>query len=316
MRLEAEAVTRSADLLSEDFDKAVATILKHSGKLIVSAVGKSGFIAKKIAATLTSTGTQADFLHPTEALHGDLAIHCPGDPAILISRSGSTDELLTLVPLLRHLGSPLIAIVGNGQSPLARRCDCVLEAFAEKEADPLALVPTSSAASALAVGDGLAAALMLARGFRPEQFARFHPGGQLGRNLLLRVADVLHPAERVAHLPPSAPISDVLIAMTEKPLGACCTVDGDGRLVGIVTDGDIRRMVRRSADLRAVRAEDVQSSNPRRIHPEQSLGEAIALMESGPSQVGVLPVVDGDGLLLGLIRVHDAVGHVGRHCHS
>ncbi|MDR2664318.1 MAG: KpsF/GutQ family sugar-phosphate isomerase [Puniceicoccales bacterium] len=308
---ESDALRRTATVLSEDFDRVVSLILQRNGKVLLTAVGKSSFIAQKIAATLTSTGTQSLFVHPTEALHGDLGILSPGDPTILLSRSGSSDELLSLVPLLRHLGSTPIALVGKGDSPLARRCDYVLEAFAGREADPLGLVPTSSAVSALAVGDALVCALMAARNFRPDQFSLLHPGGQLGRNLLLRVADVLHPLDGVACLAPAAPVREVIMAMTEKPLGACCTVDGEGKLLGIITDGDIRRLVQRTEDLRGIRAADIHSTQPRTVRPEQSVGEAVAAMESGPSQVSVLPVIGENGILLGLVRIHDTVGAMG-----
>jgi arabinose-5-phosphate isomerase len=310
--VEIDALRHAAGVLSEDFDRVVSLILQRRGKVLLSAVGKSAFIAQKIAATLTSTGTQALFIHPTEALHGDLGILSPGDPTILLSRSGASDELLSLIPLLRRLGSTPIALVGSAHSPLASRCDYVLEAFAGREADPLGIVPTSSAVSALAVGDALACVLMMARDFRPEQFSLLHPGGQLGRNLLFRVADVLHPLEEVAHLGPTAAVREVIISMTERPLGACCTVDGNGKFLGIITDGDIRRLIQKTEDLRGIRAMDVQNVQPRTIQPEQSIGEAVALMESGPSQVSVLPVVEENGKLLGLIRIHDTVGDMGR----
>ncbi|MDR2667755.1 MAG: KpsF/GutQ family sugar-phosphate isomerase [Puniceicoccales bacterium] len=312
IRLEAEALAQTADRLGPNFDAAVSLILAHRGKVIVSAVGKSGHIGKKIAATLTSTGTQAVFLHPTEALHGDFGMVSNGDPVIFLSRSGSSDELLSMIPLLRHRGCPLIAIVGDINSQLARRCHHVIEAFVSQEADPLKLVPTCSAISALAVGDGLAIALMLGRNFRAEDFAAIHPGGQLGRNLLLRVSDVFHPLHEIASLPPFASASDVIVSMTERPLGACCTVDSNGKLIGIITDGDIRRLIRRTCDLRSIVASDIHSENPRLVRPDQTVGEAIATMESGPSQVSVLPVVDDECKLLGLVRIHDTVGDMGR----
>jgi arabinose-5-phosphate isomerase len=312
IHLEAQALMETAKRIGMDFDAVVSLILAHRGKIIVVAIGKSGHIGKKIAATLTSTGTQAIFMHPAEALHGDLGIVSSGDPVLLISRSGSSDELLSIVPPLKRMNCALIAILGNINSPLARQCHYVLEAFVDVEADPLNLVPTCSAISALAVGDGLASALIEARNFRREDFAAIHPGGQLGRNLLLRVADVLHPLGEIAHLPPSATVRSVIVAMTERPFGACCTVDGNKKLIGIITDGDIRRLMQRTGDLRTIRAEDIHSTNPRLIKAEQTVGEAIALMESGPSQVSVLPVVGDVGELIGLVRIHDTIGDVGR----
>jgi arabinose-5-phosphate isomerase len=305
MRIEAEAIVRTAERLTESFDRVVSLLLGHAGKVVICGVGKSGFVAQKIAATMTSIGMQAVFLHPTEALHGDLGVYGPGDPTILISRSGTTDELLSLIPLLRHLRSPLIAVVGNPHSPLARRCDHVLEAYVAVEADPLALVPTTSTITALAIGDALVAALMARRSFCREDFARIHPGGQLGRNLLLRVGDVMNPLEQIAHAGPTTPIREVIIAMSEKPLGACCIVDGQDRLLGIITDGDVRRLIQRTENLSGILARDVLCATPRTVESSASIGRAVEIMEAGERQVMVLPVVEGSGRLLGLIRLHD-----------
>jgi arabinose-5-phosphate isomerase len=305
MRIEAEAIVRTAERLTESFDRVVALLLDHPGKVVVCGVGKSGFVAQKVAATLTSTGMQAVFLHPTEALHGDLGIYTPGDPTILISRSGTTEEVLSLVPLLRRFRSPLIAVVGNVHSPLAQRCDHVLEAYAAVEADPLALVPTTSTITALAVGDALAAALMAKRSFCREDFARFHPGGQLGRNLLLRVGDVMSPLHQTAHAGPATPIREVIIAMTERPLGACCIVDEREQLLGIITDGDVRRLIQRTENLSGITAKDVLCATPRTVEPSAPLSRAVEIMEAGARQVMVLPVVEKSGRLLGLIRLHD-----------
>jgi arabinose-5-phosphate isomerase len=307
LRVEAEAILRTAERLDDSFDRVASFLLQHRGKVILCGVGKSGFIAQKIAATLTSTGVPAVFLHPTEALHGDLGIYSPGDPTIFISRSGATEELLTLVPILRSLHSPLIAIVGNRASPLAERCDFSLEAYVDVEADPLAVVPTTSTITALAVGDALAVVIMAGKKLDREAFAKFHPGGQLGRNLLLRVRDVMHPPERVAIKGPATPIREVIIAMTERPLGACCIVDAAQRLIGIITDGDIRRLIQRTENLAGITAVDVLCATPRIISPAARLGQALEIMEFGPRQVAVLPVVDG-GLICGLIRLHDAYG--------
>jgi arabinose-5-phosphate isomerase len=250
-------------------------------------------------------------MHPTEALHGDLGIYSPGDPTFFVSRSGSTDELLTLVPLLRHFHSPLVAIVGNPHSLLAQKCDHVLEAYVDREADPLDLVPTTSTITALSMGDALASALIVERNFRPADFAQFHPGGNLGRQLLLRVSDVHHPLDRIALGTLQTPIREVVIAMTERPFGACCIVDGENYLLGIITDGDVRRLIRRTEDLRGITAGDICGRSPRTISPDATLAAAVSAMESGPSQVGILPVVDADRRLLGLIRLHDALG--GEH---
>ncbi|MDR0727297.1 MAG: KpsF/GutQ family sugar-phosphate isomerase [Puniceicoccales bacterium] len=309
LRKEAAAIVETAERLTDAFGEVARLLANHPGKIITCGVGKSGFIARKVAATFTSIGKPGVFLHATEALHGDLGICSPGDPVIFFSRSGSTGELLVLVPLLKQLGAKLIAVVGNVRSDLAKQCDYVLEGFVDEEADPLALLPTTSAITALAIGDALACAVVWLIKFQKEDFLRFHPGGQLGRNLLLRVSSVMHPFPQVPHVSPDAAIRMALIAMTENPLGACCVVGEKNELLGIITDGDIRRLIRKTENLQGIRACDVAYAHPRKILPSASLGDAIALMESGPSQVGILPVVDEHGRLLGLLRLHDAYGH-------
>jgi len=284
----------------------VQLILDHAGKVVVSGVGKSGHIGQKLAATLASTGTPAVFLHAAEAVHGDLGIYTPGDPSILISKSGSTAELLRLVPVLRQFRSPLIAIVGNPKSPLGRGVDLVLDARVDREADPLDLAPTCSSTVALAIGDALAVSLMHARKFTQQDFARYHPAGQLGRNLWLRVADVMHQGEDVAWVHLDTPLRRVIIAMTERPLGAACVVDGEFNLLGLVTDGDLRRALLAHDDIRHLRAADCMTRRPMTIAPEASLRDAVHLMEDRPSQISVLPVSDlKTGRCLGLVRIHD-----------
>ncbi|MDR1438025.1 MAG: KpsF/GutQ family sugar-phosphate isomerase [Puniceicoccales bacterium] len=306
LEVEAAAILETANRVDGQWVDAIRLLAAHGGKIIISGIGKSGFIAQKIAATLTSTGKQTVFLHPTEALHGDLGIYSPGDPTLLISRSGATDELLTLVPILKSFHSPLIAIVGNRSSPLAVRCDYALEAYVDREADPLDLIPTTSAIGALAVGDAIAVVLMGMRKICREDFAKLHPGGQLGRSLLLRVADVMQPMPAIPHATPATPIREVLVRMTKNSLGACCIVDGEMRLCGIITDGDIRRLIQETENLRGIAAEDIMCREPRKIHSESQLGDAIRLMESGKTQVNVLPVLGNGNRLAGLLRLHDA----------
>ncbi|MDR2436342.1 MAG: KpsF/GutQ family sugar-phosphate isomerase [Puniceicoccales bacterium] len=309
LRKEAAAILETAERLTDVFGEVARLLANSAGKIVTCGIGKSGFIARKVAATFTSIGKPGVFLHAAEAMHGDLGICSQGDSVIFFSRSGATGELLVLVPVLRQLGAKLIAIVGNTQSDLATQCDYALEGFVDEEADPLALLPTTSAITALALGDALASAVVWLTKFRKEDFLRFHPGGQLGRNLLLRVSNVMHLFPRVPHVTLDAAIRTVLIAMTENPLGACCVVDEKDELLGIITDGDIRRLIRKTENLQGIRAYDIACTNPRKILPSASLGDAIALMESGPSQVGVLPVVDEHNCLLGLLRLHDAYGH-------
>ncbi len=306
MNAEAEAIAAAACRLDAGFLRAVELIAAHSGKIVVTGIGKSGRIGQKMVATFASTGTPAVFLHPAEAVHGDLGVYAPEDPTIMISKSGATAELLRLVGVLRDFRSPLIGILGNPDSPLAREVDVFLDASVRKEADPYNLAPTCSAAVAMAIGDALAVSVMRERRFTPEEFALYHPAGQLGRNLSLTVREVMHSGERAAWASPSDPAKSVVIAMTQNPVGAACVVDSERRLLGIITDGDLRRALQTHDDIRSLRAADVMTSRPAVIHPEARLHEALRLMEDRPSQISVLPVVDpSSGRCLGVIRLHD-----------
>lgn len=305
MEIEAVSVARAAARLDGELPKAVELILAHSGKLVVTGIGKSGHIARKIAATLCSTGTSAVFLHPAEAMHGDLGIYTPGDPTILLSKNGASVELLSLCPMLRHFRSPLIGILGNSSSPLAAEMDVLLDASVEREADPHNLAPTASAVTALAIGHALAVALMRAKNFTPEQFGQFHPGGQLGRNLSLSVRTAMHTDDEFAMVAPDASLREAIIAMTRRPLGAACVVAADGTLAGLITDGDIRRALTSHDDIRCLRAADAMTKRPITIAPDATLGEALELMERRSSQISALPVVGADGKALGLLRLHD-----------
>ncbi len=305
MKTEAESIDRAAERLDERLIRAADLILAHPGKVVVTGIGKSGHIARKIAATLCSTGTPAVFLHPAEAIHGDLGIYTPGDPTILLSKNGASIELLGLCPLLRHFSSPLIGVLGNAASPLAAEMDVVLDASVDREADQHNLAPTASAVTALAVGHALAIALMRARSFTPEQFGRFHPGGQLGRNLTLAVRSAMHSGKDVGRVSPGASFREVIIVMTQCPLGAACVVTEDGSLAGFITDGDVRRALTQHDDIRDLRASDVMTRRPVAIGPDATLGEALELMERRRSQISALPVVDAEGKAVGLLRLHD-----------
>ena len=305
MEIEAGAVARAAARLGGELIRAVELIRAHPGKVVVTGIGKSGHIARKIVATLCSTGTAAVFLHPAEAVHGDLGIYTPGDPTVLISKNGSSPELLSLVPLLREFHSPLIGILGSAAAPLAAQLDVLLDASVEREADPHNLAPTASAVAALALGDALAIALMCAGNFTREDFGRYHPGGQLGRNLRLSVREAMHGRDEVARVSPEASLKEVIIAMTLQPLGGACVVAADGALAGFITDGDLRRALTTHDDIRGLCAGDVMTRKPVTIGPEVSLGAALDLMERRPSQISVLPVVNEAGQALGLLRIHD-----------
>lgn len=305
IEIEAASLARAAQRLDDELIRAVDIILAHPGKIVVTGIGKSGHIARKLVATLCSTGTPAVFLHPAEAVHGDLGIYTPGDPTVLLSKNGSSRELLALVPVLRQLHSPLIGILGSKSSPLAGQLDVLLDATVEREADPHNMAPTASAVTAMALGHALAIALMCARNFTPREFSRFHPGGQLGRNLLLAVREAMHSGGEVAMVEPGAPLKEVIIAMTRCPLGGACVVGADGTLAGFITDGDLRRALTTHDDIRTLCAEDAMTHAPVTIGPDATLGDALERMERRRSQISVLPVVDEAGRALGLLRLHD-----------
>lgn len=305
MEIEAASLTQAACRLDGELIRAVELILAHPGKVVVTGIGKSGHVARKIVATLCSTGTASVFLHPAEAVHGDLGIYTPGDPTVMISKDGSSSELLALVPQLREFHSPLIGILGNRDAPLASRLDVLLDATVEREADPNNLAPTASTATAMAIGDALAIALMRARNFTPEEFGRFHPGGQLGRNLRLGVREAMHGLDEVAVVAPASSLKQVIIAMTDRAWGAACVVSPAGLLEGLITDGDLRRALTAHDDIRGLRAQDVMTRAPISIGPDATLGEALEIMERRTSQISVLPVADRSGRALGLLRLHD-----------
>jgi arabinose-5-phosphate isomerase len=306
MEIEAEAIRAAGRRLNGNLSRAVDLILAHPGKVVVTGLGKSGHVARKIVATFCSTGTPAVFLHPSEAAHGDLGIYSPGDPTVMVSKSGNTVELLNLIPFLRELPSPRIGILGNPGSALAAHMDVVLDASVEREADPDNLAPTASATVALVLGHALTVALMRARNFSVDDFGRYHPGGHLGRSLRLIVSDVLHGREEVAWAWPDDSLKKVVIAMSRYPLGAACVVDSAGKLIGLITDGDLRRALEAHDDIRGLTAADVMTALPITITPQARLLDALRLMEDRPSQISVLPVLDpATSQCLGLLRVHD-----------
>ena len=305
LECEANSILSAVKRLDSNFVRAVETIMSHKGKLLVCGVGKSGLVGQKITATLSSTGTPAVFLHACEAVHGDLGVYEPGDPTILISNSGATVECVRLIPILKSFNSPIIALVGNVDSPMGRESDIVLDVSSQGEADPLGIVPTNSTTLAMAMGDALACALMKARGFSKEDFARFHPAGQLGRNLLLKVGDVMHTAKDCATAIASTSVREVVIAMTQKPLGAACVLNSENKIEGFITDGDLRRMLQTVVDLDALKCSDIMTKSPICITPDASLGKAVELMEGRKSKISVLPVVNESGDFLGLLRLHD-----------
>ncbi len=301
LALEAEAIRRVAERLGPAFAAAVHLLAEAPGRLIVSGVGKSGLIARKIAATLTSTGTPASFLHPVDSLHGDLGIVGRRDVVILLSKSGASDELFGLVSQLKRLGVPIVAITGAPDSALARQSDVVLDASVTEEACAETLAPTSSTTAALALGDALAVTLLEMKGFHREDFAALHPGGALGRNLLLRVADVMLTRD-LPTLAPDRPMRECVVLLAEKR-GTVAVVDRAGGLVGVVTAGDLTRLMEKTDRFLDIPVGNVMTQTPKSTTPEELAGAAVALMEK--HGIMALPVLDGGRKLVGMVHLHD-----------
>jgi arabinose-5-phosphate isomerase len=301
--IEAAALLGLKARLDERFLQAVDMMLGVQGRVVVTGMGKSGHIGRKIAATLASTGTPAMFVHPAEASHGDLGMIKTVDLVLGISNSGESDELVAILPVLKRQGVPLIAMTGGLTSSLARHADVVLDTSVEKEACPLNLAPTASTTAQLAMGDALAVALLDARGFKPEDFARSHPGGSLGRKLLTHVSDVMRQGDEVPRVGPDTGFSDLMREMSSKGLGASSVVDADGRVLGVFTDGDLRRLIEKGADLRGLKARDVMHAQPRTIAAEALAVEAAEMMEL--HRITSILVVDEAGRLCGAINTND-----------
>lgn len=303
---ESESINCAAKKLGKNFLDAVDILFTKSNKIIVCGIGKSGHLGKKIAATLCSTGSPSSFLHASEAVHGDLGIHQKNDPVIFLSNSASTPELLSLEPIIRKRGGKIVGILGNTDGPLSKKVDVYLDSSVKGEADPLGIVPTASFMVSSALGDALASALMKRRDFTEIDYALTHPAGQLGRNLLLNVRDVMHPISKIALVNPAMRVSDLVIEMTKFPLGAACIVD-DINLLGIITDGDLRRSLGKNKELLNMKVKEIMNKNPQTIRPDISLGEALKKMESGKKQISVLPVTKSTSpnQILGLLRLHD-----------
>ncbi|GIR23327.1 arabinose-5-phosphate isomerase [bacterium] len=305
LKTEANELLQAADRVSESIVDAAKLIDNHNGKVMICGLGKSGLIAQKIAATFCSIGRKAVFLHAVDALHGDLGIFEAGDPTIVISKSGSTEEIVRLIPILKEFESPLIGIVGNMNSSIIDDLDIVLDASVDNEADPLGIVPTSSTTLTLSIGDALAGVLMSVKGFNKNDFARYHPSGSLGKRLLLTVENIMQQISNVAVVNMTDKLRKVVIAMTEKPNGAAivkCKNDG----FGLITDGDLRRCLAEGEDIDLLDAGKIMTTDPISISSNSSVDNALKLMEDRRSQISVLPVVsEENGECLGLIRLHD-----------
>lgn len=312
LRAESEAIAKCASRLQPaELDRVLSIVTSCKGKIVLLGVGKSGIIAQKIAATMTSSGTAAIHLHPSDALHGGLGIVTPEDVVIMLSNSGETSELLELLPYIKRREVPLVAIVGRVKSTIAKRADAVLDASVDQEACPLNLAPTTSTTVALALGDALAMTLMRTKGLTEDDFASNHPAGQLGKRLTLRVADLMHSGAENPTIAGDASWMDIVTTITQYGLGAVNVVNDVGQLMGIVTDGDLRRSLQRVGprdfSFANLKCDELMTRNPVVISPETLAFEALRLMEDRPSQINVLPVVDPNGMCVGLIRLHDIV---------
>jgi arabinose-5-phosphate isomerase len=303
--IEGEAIRKLTARLGQDdsLPRAVALMLGCKGRVVVSGIGKSGHIGRKIAATLASTGTPALFLHPAEAAHGDLGMVTPQDVLIAISYSGESAELAVVIPAVKRMGVPVIAMTGKPGSRLAVVSDVHLDVSVDKEACPLNLAPTASTTVTLALGDALAVALLELRGFKSEDFALSHPGGALGRKLLTHVRDVMRSGEAVPAVKPDAPLTEALLEISQKGMGMTAVVDDAGRPVGVFTDGDLRRLFEKTHDFSRLTIRDVMHVNPRRIHPEQLAVDAVAVMEE--FRINQMLVTDHDDVLVGALHIHD-----------
>lgn len=308
LRMEAEAVLEQVERIDEHFKAAVEMIMACPGRTVITGMGKSGIIGRKMAATLASTGTPSFYLHPAEGIHGDLGMVTEGDVVIALSNSGETGEVLHILPSLRRIGAKLIAMVGNPNSTLAKNSDIVLNVGVTREACPLGLAPTSSTTAALAYGDALALALLSKRKFTASQFAVFHPGGSLGRKLLLTVEDIMHSGTENPLVKADISVQDALFVITDKGLGAVSVVDDDNKMLGVLTDGDIRRGLSKGVDFLKRPVTELMTASPKTITKEKLAAQALHIMESNrPKPITVLPVVDAENHVIGLLHMTDLV---------
>jgi arabinose-5-phosphate isomerase len=308
MDIESDSILQIRDKLNSDFITAIALLENCQGKVIVSGLGKSGLVGRKIASTLASTGTPAIFLHPAEGAHGDLGVVMRGDVAMLISNSGETDETLEIIPSIKRIDVPILALCGRPESNLAKVSDVVIDVGVDREACPNNLAPTASTTALLALGDAFAIVLLKKRGFRKEDFAVLHTGGTIGKRLLLKVGDIQQHINDIPIVNVATKMENAIIEMTSKPMGAVCVVDDSGLLAGILTDGDLRRAIKRfHGNLFTVPVSEVMTCNPTTIHEDCLAVKATQLMEDRPSQISVLPVISKDKRPVGLVRIHDLV---------
>jgi arabinose-5-phosphate isomerase len=304
LKTEADAVYALIEKLNSNFEKAVEIVYKSKGRVVVTGMGKSGLVAKKIAATLSSTGTPAFFLHPAEASHGDLGMVTADDIIIAISNSGETEEILGLIPFLKRFNIRIISIAGNPDSTLSKTADVTLDVSVKEEACPIGIVPTASTTAAMAMGDALAIALLLKRGFKEEEFAFLHPRGSIGKKLFIKVKDLMHIGDSLPAVPLDTPVSKALIEMSSKRLGLTVVLDNKGRIAGIVTDGDVRRGLEKwGGRLFKLTAVEVMTKNPKTISEKELAAKALSIMQS--HSITALVVPDNEGRPIGIIHLHD-----------
>jgi arabinose-5-phosphate isomerase len=308
LRMEAEAILELVPRVDANFAAAISLILECPGRTVITGMGKSGIIGRKMAATFASTGTPSFYLHPAEGIHGDLGMVTAADVVIALSNSGETGEILNILPSLRRIGAKIIAMVGNANSTLAKNADVVLDVGVEKEACPLGLAPTSSTTAALAYGDAIALALLQKRNFTASQFAVFHPGGSLGRKLLLTVGNIMHKGNENPLVSADTTVQEALFVITDKGLGAVSVVDAEGKMLGVLTDGDIRRGLSKGVDFLQRSVADLMTKAPKYITADKLAAQALHLMESNqPKPITVLPVVDENMVVIGLLHMTDLV---------
>lgn len=305
IRIEAEAIADLQNSINEDFVNTVETIFASNGRVVLTGMGKSGLIARKIVATLNSTGTAAIYLHPTDALHGDLGMVRSEDVVILISKSGGTEEISNLLPMLKRMNVKLIAMCGNKESKLARECDLFLNIAVKEEACPYDLAPTASTTATLALGDALAVSLLKKRNFTAKDFAFLHPGGSLGKRLSLKIKEVMITGEKIPRVNTNTSIKDVIIEITSKRLGTTCVMDDNGKLAGIITDGDLRRLLEITLDITGLSASDVMTSEPKVLKEDYLASFALQQMEN--FKITSLVIVDDQNHPVGIIHLHDLI---------
>ena len=303
LRLEAEAISELVTRIDQRFVRAVEFLASCKGRAVVTGMGKSGLIGKKIAATLASTGTPSFFLHPAEGVHGDLGMVSRGDIVLAISNSGETEELVRILPALKRLAIPVICLTGRPKSTLAKNSDIVLDVSVKEEAGPSGIIPTSSTTAALAMGDALAVALFEKRGLKEDDFAYFHPGGSIGQRLLIRVSDVMHTGAEIPMISEETPMEEVILEMTSKRLGVTAVLDGDNRLSGLITDGDLRRLIKRERDPLSRKAVEVMTPHPKVISAEVLAAQAVQVMEK--HSITSLMIVEQDNRIIGILHLHD-----------